>query len=146
MRKANEFKTHVAGLSEGEIEKIKKAVFLLQLSRKSRRDFQLFQAIVSGVIFPEEVLEPLKELVDWDKKDDLSVRELIEGLESETSGKTLKEKFLSLREKTQEIFQSSNFRAAIKIGALAAAVTATGLAVGHFKKKTKEKNDRNAKK
>ena len=88
-------------------------------------------------------------MVGWDKKDDAVIKELLERLDRETSGKTLKEKFLSLREKIQEIFQSPNFRTAIKVGALAAAVTAavtaTGLVINHFKK-TKEKNDQNAKK
>lgn len=145
MREMNEFKSHVAGLGKEEIEKIKKAVFLLQLSRKSKDDHQLFHAVVEGVLFPEAVMPPLKELVGWDKKDDLIIKELFEKLGRETSGKGLKEKFFYLREKIQEIFQSPNFCTAIKIGALAAVVTATGLAVSHFKK-AKEKNDQNAKK
>ncbi|MFH0819490.1 MAG: hypothetical protein V1892_00485 [bacterium] len=141
----NEFKSHVAGLSKEEIEKIKKAVFLLQLSRKSKDDHQLFHAIVEGVLFPESVTPPLKELVGWDKKDDLIIKELFEKLDREISGKGLKEKFFYLREKVQKIFQSPNFHTAIKVGALAAAVTATGLVINHFKK-TKEKDDPNAKK
>lgn len=129
MRTSNGLKKYIDNASQEEIEKILAAVFLLKTSRFA--NYQTFYKIFDSPIFSEEIMGPLKKMVDWDEKDTEQAKLKVEKLESSIKGITMKERRESSGKLFTEIF---------KLVATGAIAGTAGYVAGRLLKKENKKD------